>query len=231
MKHKIICGDCIEVMEKMEGCSIDMIIFDPPYSRFSGSDGLKTNLGDYKILEIHFKNIGFIFKQLIKNTGSIFGFCDFRTYPCLYYGMFYSFQPANLIIWEKNFLGPGINFRPMHELIVYWKLDKTPSPINRNVTDIWKAPRVKYNEKKHVYQKPIKLIENMILNCSNEGDTILDPFLGYGTTMIVAEKLNRNSIGIEISKEYCELSYERLLSEVSQVKIDRELSIIKRIGF
>lgn len=207
---KIYNMDCLEGMKQIEDKSIDLIIFDPPYSRFSGSDGLKTNLGDYKILEVYFKEISYEFKRIIKDTGSVFGFCDFRTYPCLYYGMFYNFQPANLIIWKKNFLGPGINFRPLHELIVYWKCENTPSPKDRNVTDIWDAPRVKPDDKQHTYQKPVKLIRLMIENCSDENKVILDPFIGTGTTAIACKELNRHFIGFEISPEYCEIAEKRL---------------------
>ena len=83
----------------------------------------------------------------------------------------------------------------------------------------------------HITPKPIVLIENIIKHSSNEGDTVLDPMCGSGTTLVAAERLGRNSIGIDNKKEFCELSYERLLSEVNQVKIDREPSEVEKIGF
>ena len=57
---------------------------------------------------------------------------------------------------------------------------------------------------------PNKLAEDHILSWSNENDIILDPFCGSGTTALMAEKLNRKWIGIEISKEYCEIIKKRL---------------------
>lgn len=62
----------------------------------------------------------------------------------------------------------------------------------------------------HSTQKPEKLIAKLILASSNEGDLILDPFLGSGTTSVVAKKLNRNYIGIELSKRYCLITEKRL---------------------
>jgi len=209
-RNKIICGDCLEILPQLPEGSIDLIIFDPPYSRFSASDGLRTNLGDYKILEIFFKQLSFQLKRVIKRTGATFGFCDFRTYPSLFYGMYYNFCPTNLIVWKKNFPGPGVRFRPIHELIVYWKEDRAQPPKDRQITDIWEAPRVKNVDKLHPYMKPIELVEIMIHNCSGEGDTILDPFVGSGTTCLVAKMLGRNYIGIEINPEYCAVAEKRL---------------------
>ena len=63
----------------------------------------------------------------------------------------------------------------------------------------------------HPTQKPEKLVAKIILASTNEGDVILDPFLGSGTTSVVAKKLNRNFVGIEMNEEYCCLAEKRIL--------------------
>ena len=68
-------------------------------------------------------------------------------------------------------------------------------------------------------------------NAGWEAGVVLDPFAGSGTVGIVAEKLGRNSILIDLNKDYCEIAYKRLLKEVKQTKLDREPSTIERIGF
>ena len=62
----------------------------------------------------------------------------------------------------------------------------------------------------HPTQKPEKLIAKLILASSDEGDVVFDPFLGSGTTAVVAKKLNRKFIGIEKEKEYVALALTRL---------------------
>ena len=62
----------------------------------------------------------------------------------------------------------------------------------------------------HPTQKPEKLIERLILASSKEGDVILDPFVGSGTTSVVAKKLNRRYCGIEINEEYCLMTEKRI---------------------
>lgn len=64
----------------------------------------------------------------------------------------------------------------------------------------------------HPTQKPIGLNEHLVKGWSNEGDLVLDPFLGSGTTAVVCEKLNRRWIGIEMIEEYCELAKNRVRS-------------------
>lgn len=70
----------------------------------------------------------------------------------------------------------------------------------------------------HTIQKPIKLIERIVKASSNEGDMVLDPFCGVGTTMVVCERLNRNYIGFEINPAYIELANER----IKQIKVKKE---------
>ncbi len=71
----------------------------------------------------------------------------------------------------------------------------------------------------HPTQKPEKLIAKLILASSNKGDLVLDPFLGSGTTSVVAKKLERHFVGIEQNKEYCSLAERRLFDTEN----DREI--------
>lgn len=80
-------------------------------------------------------------------------------------------------------------------------------------TNILRVPSLKGSSKEkvgHPSQKPIKLIEMLVLSASREGDKILDPFLGSGTTAVVCQNLNRNFVGIEIEPEYIEIAERRL---------------------
>jgi site-specific DNA-methyltransferase (adenine-specific) len=62
----------------------------------------------------------------------------------------------------------------------------------------------------HETQKPLEIFKKLISVSSKESDTILDPFLGSGTTLVAAKQLNRNATGIEISPEYCKIAEDRL---------------------
>ena len=81
------------------------------------------------------------------------------------------------------------------------------------LTNIWDYSSVHKNEKtKHPAQFPEKLAQDHILSWSNENYIVLDPFMGSGTTAKMAKLNNRNYIGFEISKEYCDIAEERLKS-------------------
>jgi site-specific DNA-methyltransferase (adenine-specific) len=71
----------------------------------------------------------------------------------------------------------------------------------------------------HPTQKPIKLIEKLIDVHTDIEGTVLDPFLGSGTTAVACEKLGRRWIGIEISEKYCEIAKQRIKSEYEQYKL------------
>jgi len=71
----------------------------------------------------------------------------------------------------------------------------------------------------HPTPKPQKLIERLIVDFSEEGDLVLDPFLGSGTTSAAAENLNRQHIGIELNQEYVDMALSRLESAKAQIKL------------
>ncbi len=77
-----------------------------------------------------------------------------------------------------------------------------------NPGDVWALPHVHYCEPgrtPHPTQKPHALYERMILASSNEQEVVLDPFAGSGSSLVVAKRTNRQFIGVEIEKEYCDL--------------------------
>ena len=76
------------------------------------------------------------------------------------------------------------------------------------------------HEHKHPTKKPVKLMEYLIKTYTNENDTILDFTIGSGTTAIACERLNRRWIGIEISKEYCDIAVDRIKKETAQFKLE-----------
>jgi len=93
--------------------------------------------------------------------------------------------------------------------------------------NVWEIPRVRYRMdeyENHPTQKPIALLERIILASSNEGDVVLDPFSGTFTTSFVAKKWGRRSIGIEIEEDYVKIGLRRLqiLSNYKGEELKRE---------
>ena len=235
LTHKIIYGDCIEVMKEMESDSVDLVVTDPPYGiginkmNFVTSGAVKAGVAyrnDYSNHNSEWDTKGLTKKQWeeikrVSKNQIIFGANNFA-----------SILPNSRcwICWDKRVEDKYSNDFADCELA--WTSFNKPSRIIRYLWSGMLQANMKYKEKRyHPTQKPVNLIIRLLMEFSKESDLILDPFLGSGTTMVAAERLGRNSIGIEISKEYCEIAYKRLLNEVRQAKLDREPSIIERIGF
>jgi len=87
----------------------------------------------------------------------------------------------------------------------------------KQMRNLWEIPPPQPSEKthgKHPTQKPLKLLERILLASTNEGDVVLDPFNGSGTTGVAALRLGRKYVGIEMSEEYLDLTIERLEDEL-----------------
>lgn len=145
------------------------------------------------------------------------------------------FSIINNITWQKPNPAPNLAcrcFTNSTETILWARKQLTPKKKgkhtfnyslmkeingNKQMKDVWLIPLVTKEEKKygkHPTQKPLALLERIILASTNEGDLVLDPFNGSGTTGLVSVKLNRRYIGIDKELEYCELSFKRLEGEL-----------------
>ncbi len=97
-------------------------------------------------------------------------------------------------------------------------------PFGTLVTDVWTdIHRLRHNKYRdeHPCQLPIHLLERIVLMSSDEGDIVLDPFSGTGTTAIAAKRLGRKFIGLELDNEYAEASLRKLAEEEANSKIDK----------
>jgi site-specific DNA-methyltransferase (adenine-specific) len=104
-----------------------------------------------------------------------------------------------------------------------WKINKYTNYRDTFSSNTWTDISVPFwsmpENTDHPTQKPEKLLAKIILASSNRDDIIFDPFLGSGTTAVVAKKLNRNFIGIEMDRYYCCLAQKRLLNTVKDKRI------------
>lgn len=212
---RIIQGEALQVLKTIDSDSIDCLITDPPYSIGVTSHGnIQTwldNIMLYPFWVEYFSQI----KRVLKEDGSFYINCDWRTYPFIYPHCASQLVIRNCIVWDYEWIKAGSHYRFSHEFILYGtksqdtKRTFEPSKENR---DVWRIAPLNFTrkDKRHQAEKPMDLIKKMILNSTKEGDVILDTFLGSGTTAEVAKELKRDFIGIELNKEYIEMTEERL---------------------
>lgn len=239
---KLIQGDSFKILKNISPNSIDMIFADPPYF-LSGDGitcnagkmvSVKKGEWDKKIdiKEKHKFNKQWIrlCKNILKDNGTIW--ISGTMHNIYSIGMALEeegFKIINNITWKKLNPPPNISCRAFThstETILWAKKNNFKHKFNYNIMkelnngkqmkDVWETSLTKPSEKKcgkHPTQKPIELLEKIILSSTDENDLILDPFNGSGTTGIVANRLNRKYIGIEIEKEYLDLTIRRKESE------------------
>ncbi len=131
----------------------------------------------------------------------------------------------NLCVWAKDNAGMGSLYRSQHELVLVYKHGTAPHRNNvelgrhgRNRTNLWSYPGVNSFGRKgeegnllalHPTVKPTKLVADALLDCTERGDAVLDPFLGSGTTLIAAERIGRCCYGLELDPLYVDTIIRR----------------------
>ena len=235
-KQTIIHGDSLDRLVKLPSNHFDLVIADPPYNL--GKDygnnhdikGFQEYLDFSKawLTESH---------RVLKPTGTIYVFMGFRFISYLYdildrqLGMFFN----SWIVWHyTQGMGKTRGFSPRHDDVLMFNKSKdyifnldsvrVPQKYYRdrnnmrgaNPGDVWQFSHVHYcneNRQAHPTQKPEGLMERMILASTPEGGTVLDPFLGSGTTLRVCQQLERVGTGIELNPDYIALAKDRLSKE------------------
>lgn len=216
----------------MESKSVDLIFADPPYN-LSGKNYLTCkngkvavcNKGKWDQIEnIHEFNRNWVegCVRVLKDVGTIWISGTLHNHPSI--GV--TLKKLNLwvindIIWFKPNAAPLIQknrFAPSTELIwiaskskkYYFNYEMAKCLNNgKQMRNLWELSAERHKTS-HPTEKPEKLLERIILIGSEEGDVVLDPFMGSGTTGVVAKQLNRNFIGLEIDNKYFKIAKNRI---------------------
>lgn len=225
--------DCLEGLGNVKSESIDLIFTDPPYFQYRAKNikGLKNHkdvvtefeFDTYKTEEeylIFLENVLSECYRVTKSGGSGYLFCgdDFVSYINRIVEKV-GFQFRKVIHWHKTNPFPAIYTRKMYsnsmELIVHFSKGTPKTWNHKNVNEMHnfiESPICMGKERKaHKTQKPLKVCTPYIEISSNEGDVVLDPFMGSGSTAVASHLLGRKFIGFERSKQYCDIIQERFL--------------------
>jgi len=202
-------GDCREILPQLE--PVDLVLTDPPYGVGYRKAGEPYMAGDnINMLPIV---LPILYTKVVE-TGALFIFSStehlreslisFQTY----------FKMHNIVIWDKGiptYPHSNAHFNMQYEPIIYGSrgLHKL---VNGHCSDIIRADIVRGHNRKHPAQKPIELIIKLLEAC--EGNLIVDPFMGSGTTLVAAQSLGRKCIGIEIEGKHVQTAIGRLSQEV-----------------
>lgn len=247
-KHRLLCGNALDIQNYgllLKDIRPVMVLTDPPYNL-----AVKDICGNGKIQHKEFAMasgemsseefagfLGAIFNNLMQYTidGSLhYIFMDWRhVLEILTAGKCYS-EFKNLCVWNKMVGGQGSFYRSQHELVFVFKngMGKYINNIQlgkfgRYRTNVWdfkgvhvSNPENKDDLKFHPTCKPVKMLEEVILDASNPDDAVLDCFAGSGSTLLACENTNRVCYAIELEPNYCDVilhRFEQLTGEKVQL--------------
>ena len=216
---KIYCGDCLDILKDIDDNSIDLVLTDPPYN-IGYQSNMRTRSSKFNLIvnddnDFRTKIYPTLYNKL-KNNSACLIFCSFKNYAVDYIVLSKYFEIKNNIIWYKP--GGGIGDLE-HSLLTDYEMilvgHKGRCKIRgKRLGSVWRNTKVNPNKMIHPTEKPTSLINRLIEKFSDVGDVVLDPFFGSGTTLRACKDLGRKCIGIEISKEYCDIAVKRLAQEV-----------------
>lgn len=235
---KLLYGDCLERMKEIPDKSVDMILTSPPYNmrtrirngKYTTREKTEHFSKKYKyfndalpIDEFYSFHKNCITEMLRISKIVIYNFQIVTGSKEAFFKIVGDFNKdiKDIIIWDKGFGQPAMHEKVLnsaYEMLLILEDDKKKGRVIKNSTfkrgelqNILRIGRGKKISDTHSACFPEELAETIIKNFSKENDTVLDPFMGSGTTGVACMNLNRKFIGIEISKEYLEIAKERIL--------------------
>lgn len=219
--------DCLEGMKRIPDNSVDLVVTDPPYLIETKGAGLYKQPDKQYVQELEGIKDGFsedVLDELCRVMKKIncYFFCSQKQImPLVKYFVEGKGCNWNLLSWHKTNPIPacGNKYLTDTEFILFFREKGVKVFGSFDTKRTWYATPLNQADKKlfgHPTCKPISILQNLIINSSNEGDVVLDPFMGSGSTAVAAKYNARNYIGFELNEEYYKKSLDRIQRELSQ---------------
>lgn len=227
-KYKLIQGDCLEVMKNIPDNSVDLIATDPPYLISATNGGgtinkikkLNKSLADLKKVDItqgyDIELFGNEFLRIMKEI-NIYFWCNKTQIPD-YFNFYVNKHKCkfDIICWHKTNALPTYSNKYLSdtEYLLYFKKGKGKCfPQSYEDAKTYYVAPINHKDKReygHPTIKPLDITEKILRNSSKEGQLVLDPFMGSGTTGVACLNTNRKFIGIELDENYFNIAKNRI---------------------
>lgn len=227
-KISLVNQNCFDFLKTVPDKSVDLVLIDPPYevsrdTNFQSGEAkgkdtdrfrVSMNFGDW---DNNFTGLDLVIKEchrLLKDGGTLICFYDLWKLTTLKgYFELANFKQLRFIEWVKTNpvpLNSKTNYLTNSREIAVVGVKKGKPTFNSEYDNgVYRYPICHDKGRFHPTQKPVALLEDLILKHSNKNDTVLDCFAGSGSTAVAAHNTNRNFIGCELSKEYFDKTLER----------------------
>lgn len=211
MENKLILGDCIKEMRTMSDNSVDFTLTDIPYNAVSRESNGLRNLDKGKADELAFDLDEFLDEVYRVSKNSVCIFCGKEQFSTIFEYFASKKGTTRCVVWQKS------NPSPMNGQYIYlsgvelavWYKKSGATVFNAHCKNtVFKYPNG--STKYHPTEKNHKMLEDLILDNTNENDIVFDPCMGSGSCGIVSKKLNRKFYGIEIDETYFNTAKARI---------------------
>ena len=239
-------GDCVKKLKEINDNTIDLVLTDPPYNLGLFMKGRDTNLGalrenhfvasswdndEQQEWEAHMSDFFRESARVLKKGASMVVFMAvIKVETLIKIAQANGFYYKTTGSWHKTNPMPrnmNLHFINSTESWVYFVYGAKTGKFNNKgkaVHDFIETSVINNGEKKHgkhPTQKPVKLMEHFVSILSDEGDVVLDPFMGSGSTGVAAISLGRQFHGIELSEEYFKVASLRITDMMNTKKVDK----------
>jgi len=244
-EHNVYFEDCVEGMrERLDDDSVDCVITDPPYGmdfhgdasegdsgrggkwadRVKDWDGIEADQTLEDAVELLKDTLGQI-TRVLKDGGHAYIFCDWRGIHEIKPLVAGVLNVKNVLVWDKGSMGIGDlenNWGYSHEFVIFATNGDRATPLTEATRNVLEHGRPNRTDYEHPTMKPESLMVELVQTSTHPGDTVLDPFMGSGTTAVAAIQNDREYVGFEVDGENYRGVIERRIGEA---KRQREASV------
>jgi len=201
---ELIHGNCLEEMKKIPDKSINCIITDPPYGI---NKGKVVGDEDFSLIEDMLPECF----RILKDDSFFICFCSISKIPNLIKICPFNYRWMCIMFTNNSMARGSMGFSAFVPALIFMKGE---AKIKKQIRDVCEISTSSKQVKSfyHPYQKHDRFLQDLIKTSTKEGDIILDPFMGGGSTGVASKTLNRNFIGIELDEKYFEIAKKRITS-------------------